>query len=316
MTSSSPTTTASKAPTSFQNLPVELKTDILSYLPFTEVRNCRRVCKDFRDIVDEKSNAIVLYRPSQDRDRDRLNDAVANVLDLKGVSFFDTLVRWFKQRGLMLDIEMRHILLEALVGEWLMQQGVQSTELEMEVYTFMLVYWADALIAAHVRAHIDSRHEGFYHDPSSISDRLNQPPWPTVLPRLELTYGISARDLIQWGREMEQDSRRLAAPTRIPQPGYVLTPLKYFVPDTSLAHLIPDPELWDGRWRVREEHGISGSMERLAELFDLRALPESCRHFAFCVKTKRAYDIVEAAVGGADISEHDKAFVLEDMYLF
>ena len=141
------------------------------------------LCPERQVILDA---GILPLMNNSDTTLDRLNDAVANVLDLKGVSFLDALARWFQQRGLMLDIEMRHILLEALVAEWLMQQGVQRTEQEMSVDIFMLVYWADALIAAHVRAHIDSRHEGFYHDPGSISDRLNQAPWPTVLPRLEL----------------------------------------------------------------------------------------------------------------------------------
>ncbi|EME85503.1 uncharacterized protein MYCFIDRAFT_193795 [Pseudocercospora fijiensis CIRAD86] len=325
MTSGSPITTASKAPSSFLDLPVELKTEILSYLPFTEIRESRRVCKNLRDIVDEKSNIMTLYEPGQERDRDRLNDAVASFLDLKGVGFLDALARWVGQRGICPDFEMRHILIEALVREWIKQQGIDGSRPELARDRVVLTYFANEYINAHVYAHLDEEGYEIIWGNSSSPELWNS--WPRVLQRLGL-YGISEDMLAEWDNEVRQDSRKLAAPAMVPRPDYTLTRLDYFVPlweswdeDSETSDEDSDSgdedlgDFHDLDYRKVEDRGLCSS-ERLAELFGLRVLPESCRHFAFCVKTKRAYDIVEQAVDGAQIREQDKAFVLEDMYLF
>lgn len=44
------------------SLPVELKTQILSYLPVGTMENCRHLSRHFKEIIEEPKNGTALYQ--------------------------------------------------------------------------------------------------------------------------------------------------------------------------------------------------------------------------------------------------------------
>ncbi|USW50367.1 Putative F-box domain-containing protein [Septoria linicola] len=88
---------------SFNDLPAELQLNILSSLPAREVQRSRRVCKEWRDVIDLTSNQPLLPKVTESREHVRLKDSFFSIFpaddDDPNTTFLDTIIHFFNAVG-------------------------------------------------------------------------------------------------------------------------------------------------------------------------------------------------------------------------
>ncbi|KAF7186422.1 hypothetical protein HII31_12218 [Pseudocercospora fuligena] len=309
-------------------LPIELEIKILSELPASQIQRSRRVCKHFRDIIDEKSNANMLFQPGQVRSRSRIAKELAHITDLAGVDFFEAFSRWINRRGIWLIPESRRVISASFCEHWtkqMMPKSVDTTP-EMEVPETSLQYVSDCVLALHITAHtsIDTRKD------FGIDYTFRRPAdMQAFMARVLLgifqfdeeegikRFGITAQKVRQYGEEIMAKPNRLVAP--------IVTP-KSIPPDVMLSKrpLTTIRSWW--ACRPNSDHDYQFPELRLNGLGDdkwlsafLRVpeIPETCNYlFAYCAGTDWTYRKLEKAEEGQALAELEKTAILEDIILY
>lgn len=297
-------------------LPVELKVQIFSNLSNKDLEACQRTSNHLCAVIKEESNAKTVYRPIQDRNRQRLAESVSQLYDLEGVSLLDALAIWIKQRGLIPDYDRRDEYMVNFLELWTLCQS--KPKLHGSRTLADLLELTEALATIHIQNHRSKSDYNF----NSISEG-----WRGFIEYIEYDdsrstrhnfkrYGINKKVLHTWYHQVKTDPRCLGATKTLHRPQFVLTPTWFCIPSEIQRPRRVLPHMQDPKY----EDGIC-SAERLAELFGLYRVPDhvfndpGCK-FGFCVKFKRAYEIVKRAVQDEEITEEQKALVLEDMYFF
>ncbi|KAF7193596.1 hypothetical protein HII31_05060, partial [Pseudocercospora fuligena] len=111
----------SKQNTDFLHLPNELQLSVLSHLPAKDVQRARRVCKHICALVDEPSNAQLLYTRTCQREYARLQADVSFSMDYSSVGFLDALDRFCEMRGIWSNQNHMDAMLELFAHLWTSQ---------------------------------------------------------------------------------------------------------------------------------------------------------------------------------------------------
>ncbi len=98
------------APPSFVDMPAELKLKILASLDAKTTQLSRRVCKDFREVVDTHKDSLA--KTIRDREIARLQ-AFVDYHNYDGLDLCDALARWIGQKGICLDKDIQVALARA-----------------------------------------------------------------------------------------------------------------------------------------------------------------------------------------------------------
>ncbi|KAF7189089.1 hypothetical protein HII31_09511 [Pseudocercospora fuligena] len=301
-----PNTTPSKVPTrSLLDLPVEIKTNILSRLQPSEIQIFRATCKHARDLVDEPSNANELYQPSQARNLERLSGCISRLCNLHGLNLLDALSIWIAQRGILVDSDSRVAYLKPFLELWSAQRPISVSRKYRAMVT--LVMLADTLMNTYIQAHLnedgyekfipllnEADYEAYVEGLLAKWDRFN------VKKNLKRYY-IDKPTIKSWFRAIASDPSSLAGPDYMDEPQHVLTDLRHLGPDSD----------------TREVSNYILKGHPSAHLLGLPDIPKSLPHFGFCVRTVHAKRLLDLAYErGQKISEKDKAFILEQTYLY
>ncbi|EME85524.1 uncharacterized protein MYCFIDRAFT_82727 [Pseudocercospora fijiensis CIRAD86] len=304
--------------TSASDLPIELEVRILSELPAREIQRCRRISKHFRDVIDEKSNAHLLFQPGQIRSRTKLSDELAYVTDLAGVDLLEAFSRWLSRRAIWRIPECKQVILRAFCDHWAAQQtmpeSLDSTT-EMEIPDFELQWLSDALLTLHINVHAlidpwgDIDIDEFITTVALLALDQNE----EAMQR----FGITAEKIRKYGEEVVANANRLAAPIVTPKsvpPNVMLNkrPLttvrswRACRPISANDYTFPELHL----------HGL-GDNKWLSEILQIPEIPSTCfQIFAYCAGSDWTYEKLERAEEGNALTELEKTAILQDIILY
>ncbi|KXT18468.1 hypothetical protein AC579_2245 [Pseudocercospora musae] len=314
--------------TTLLHLPIEVEINVLSELPARDIQRCRRVCRHFRDIIDEKSNANLLLRPGQTRSRSKISKELAHVTDLAGVDFLEAFSRWLSRRAIWVIPETRHVISTAFCEHWAkeaMPESVKDTPETTDVPEFPLQWLSDTLLALHITAHtsINTRKDfGIdytFSCPANMHASLME--FLVIISQGEeeglKRFGITTQKVRQYGEEVLAKPDRLAAP--------IVTP-KSIPPNVMLSKrpLTTIKSWWACRPNSNRDYVFPelhlnslGDDEWLSAFLQIPEIPKTCNHlFAYCAGTDWTYRQLEKAEEGQALTELEKTAILEDIILY
>ncbi|EME85504.1 uncharacterized protein MYCFIDRAFT_193796 [Pseudocercospora fijiensis CIRAD86] len=307
MTASQSATTPSQASTpNLLDLPVELKTNILSHLDPSDIHKFSPTCRHARDLVEEASNATNLYRSSQARNLERLSQSVSRLSNLHGLTLLDALSIWIAQRGINPSVRSRFYFLRPLIKQWSSQRPISVSRKRIATQTLWEL--ANTLLTIHVQTHLDAKKYEITPLPEKqwevyISGLFLKTEGFNVEKNLKRYY-IDRPTILSWFREIASDPSRLAGPTDASRPDYPLTQHQHFPFDGRPMEL---KFAWG--WILAD---LIHLPQNVPDDRTLRRL----EHFGYCVRTFHAWHLFNLALIHQRISEKDKAVILEQTYLY
>ncbi|GIZ46940.1 hypothetical protein CKM354_001004300 [Cercospora kikuchii] len=114
------TTSATSTPSvTILNLPAEVKLMVLSHLPANEVQECRRICRDFKELIDADDNKTALHQPFLDRGATQQESFVDFFLvtDCEE-SLLSYLFHWIARRGIWRSTERNAHIAHSAAKQW------------------------------------------------------------------------------------------------------------------------------------------------------------------------------------------------------
>ena len=98
------------------SLPTEIQLGILGSLSSREIVQTRRVCRNFRNLLDDPGNRTALVKVIEDRARKRLNCEYTRIvqLDTKATPFLTAMADHIAFRGISIRSDARRLVLTAV----------------------------------------------------------------------------------------------------------------------------------------------------------------------------------------------------------
>ncbi|PPJ50381.1 hypothetical protein CBER1_06965 [Cercospora berteroae] len=119
-TNPSTSTSATSTPSAtILDLPAEVKLMVLSHLPANQVQQCRRLCSDFKALIDADDNKTALHQPFLDRGATEQESFVDFFLTTEcEESLLSYLFHWIARRGIWRSIERNAHIAHSAAKQW------------------------------------------------------------------------------------------------------------------------------------------------------------------------------------------------------
>ncbi|KAM3422560.1 hypothetical protein BST61_g55 [Cercospora zeina] len=331
-----------KRATGFLDLPVELKAAALSNLSAGEVQASRRVCKDVKDVVDEPCNKGLIHKPIRAREETRIAEELRPLFSSSStLNLRDTVLVFLAKRGIWTDPLKTLLFVNMACEQW---TNIRLSLAKTPVHPQEVEALAQSLFP--VAACFARAYENAYH-PEMKASRITANGddgniTPDVFARLEnlelantetideffllldnLSSGYTLQSLAECGLPLHRDElgasfleiveKRLdgisdfmpCAPSpRLTVPPYLLTSVVIF--DNNQA------DVYTGRIFPSEIPGICTAAQ-IAEILNSESVQEMGDVFGYSLKSRWAYELFRAALGGQVLSELQKLAILEDL---
>lgn len=302
------------------NLPVELSLSIFSNLSAKEIQRVRRVCKHYRSLIDNKDNRSLLTMPGLMRSimAFKTNCDATYLIDVRTTNLYQYLFRVLECRGLRnLPDYTSHTALIAAQG-WVLncpklRAKQDAPNYELSVIILQLAIIARGLISAHISQHQPEFRPLLRVQTLKDFERDFEGSQIATNPEFE-ELGITKTVCSRWYQNIRDQAVGVtnipAEPSRLPLAEFVLTRLRYCAHDSE-----PQAHNPVG---FKHEHEVGGlcSTHQLGEVLNLKVMSVGQR-FAYCVKSQRTYDMLEAAIlCGRILSELERATVMEELHLY
>ncbi|GAB1733291.1 hypothetical protein NU195Hw_g5752t1 [Hortaea werneckii] len=277
------------------NLPLELKLEICNLLPIQDLVQLRSVCKDTKALVDDPVSERAFVRIARKEACGAIQSVIKSVITYGAeVDFVDALKAWVKHRGILVFMP----------GEERLDAGIGNTSTFAKRFkhnqqrNFNVRYLSDLtkdLLLEYVLRHTEilKEHRSLYE--MDLDEFLQ----------------FHRRDARSNGYNREWLVRVF---TTIVTTGSFLQDVKFPLPrvgDSLPRYILTWYPTKSRRTRLITWYGCI-SVKALTKLLGVPTIPPN--DFAYCVKTKWAYDLVKS--GMDELSELQKAAVLDELWLF
>ena len=291
-------------PNPLLDLPVELKLQILSNLRVKEIVCSRQVSRHFRNLVDTKSNVILLTRPIETRERSRLQRSGDRYIEYSAETpFLEALSRVFEHRGFWLwQLTYRDELL-TFAAHWL--HNCRGIPQPSSYFQSSLHVTTGRLARQMTKVHA-------YHHFPLCTDQASVEKQDIFLSKTRALGAQLGFDEAALTTAYEQLRRGQ---------GVLQGRLRSKYKDDKAGEGIPSWPLTAlfSRSQAREQFGQKiDSICSIAQLVEMLGVPpfSDLQHFAVCAETEWACERVKEAVNGTILEPLVKAAVLEDLWIF
>ncbi|GIZ46936.1 hypothetical protein CKM354_001003900 [Cercospora kikuchii] len=329
--------TTHPTPISFLDLPLEMKTQVLSNLPAREVQAARSICSEIRDVIDATGSRVLIHNPIRARAEAKINEELRALMWYPcPLSLRDYVFSFQKRRGIWKHPLKTGFAIKVASIQWA-KLKMGETETAVDQQTFDKIVNSLFLIAC-LFAH--AHDETYYPELKALRAnsntgfaRLRALLMPNVSNIDEfyssidnLPFGFTLKDLAKFGLPLDREElgasyteiieKRVFGPTtaipcapspHLAIPPYVLTKMVYF--DERLGDIItgnPLPFI---------EPGIC-AVTQIKAILNVNSIPEPGNVFGFCLRTRKAHSLFVAALHGRVLAEWQKVAILEELYLF
>jgi len=298
--------------TGLLDLPVEVVTNILSYLPPSEIQRTCRTCRDVQNIVDEDTNKTLLFFPQISQS---LLHSTQSVLEYDPeLPFVEALINFFHHRRIQAQETVRFHELFAFAAQWITRREsrLNQNKNNRNHRRMEIVQFTRKIVNLHVQLHhpnlefeyetarVPTDFNGFIHcisgDASSVAG-MNQ----TAVEELyrSIRYDGLMSNLPVLPKHTSKGEHL---------PSWPLTRVHAIAMKSDMSGLV-----------AVKRAGLDGccSLERLEELLEIQlpALPPA-HFFAYCVEHGWAYEMVKRGLEQGHMDRRSRAIVLEDMLLY
>ncbi|PPJ50384.1 hypothetical protein CBER1_06962 [Cercospora berteroae] len=331
------TNTNRPAPISFLDLPLEMKTQVLSNLPAREVQAARGICSEMRDVIDATGSQVLILNPMRARAEAKIDEELRALMWYPcPLSLRDYVFSFQKRRGIWKHPLKTRFPIRVASVQWAkLKMGEAETAVDQQAFDRIInSLFSIACLFAH------AHDQTYYPELKALRANTN-----TGFPRLRallmpnvsnideffssidnLPFGFSLKELTKLGLPLDRQElgasyteiieKRVFGPTtaipcapsaRLAIPPYVLTRMVVF--DERQGNVTtgnPLPFIQPGICTVTQIRAI----------LDVNSIPEPGNVFGFCLRTRWAHSLFVSALHGRVLAEWQKAAILEELYLF
>lgn len=281
------------------NLPTELKLEICNLLPIRDLVQLRSVCKDTKALVDDPVSERAFVRTAKREACGAIQSVIKSVITYGAeVDFVEALKAWVKHRGILVFMPGGQRLDAGIGNTSAFAKRFKHNQQHNVNVRFLSDLTKDLLLEYVVR------HTEILDEECAVYEQ-----------DLDEFLQFHGRDAQSNGYNKEWLVRVF---TSVVTTGSFLQDVKFPLP--RVGGSIPRYILtWyptkSRRTRLITWHGCI-SMNDLTKLLGVPTIPPN--DFGYCVKTKWAYDLVKSGMDGGmdELSEHQKAAVLDELWLF
>ncbi|PPJ50382.1 hypothetical protein CBER1_06966 [Cercospora berteroae] len=344
------TPSANSAPATILTLPAEIKLHILCYLPGRQIQACRRVCREFTELIDSRENQKAIIDPIRRRVAKHHWPLLQLLASTYQSSLLGFLFGWILSRGVWPYIERNRLIVTTAAKQWAVQNShtilkmvlalndpniatPASLPIVLNRISRLLGIIAEALAQAYIDVHFPDLFAGspdtsmrmcdvstkqkFF---SLIDSRIQGVDRQYIITRFGLPLNRAELGRCYDGivaRQAPLVSRGNSAPLVVPRG-----------PSPQLA--VPQFVLTAFDYWYQEHDSTSSTEDScspqvriqgrctandLSRIL-LKGVPDLSPFAAWCVRSQWADNLICQALGGKVLTNIQKATVIEDLYVF